>query len=352
MAPKCTKQKLSSQNLNRGFTLVELLVTTLIASVVLIASLGLITDARKRFVSDQVRSQSNQTLRVGMDLVGTDIKNTGDFLQSDINLPVVTVVDGGSPSLPDQLILQRKLISDTLTVCENVNVGSKSTITVAVRPGNSDCPIYSDGNSDNLTDALSLAMRERCEQDGTAGCSRTTPPATGTCDDECVSAYIYDPVDQEGEFFLYSFEEPDSTTSPTLNRIYVGGTATFVNDYEVANKPIIYLMEKRHYSLNANNELQLSVNDQAALPLVNQVANFKISAKVTTNATAQDAFNSTVSVNDASTYLRSTDWQTLEYLEVDVTSIDPSESELTAIRDTDQLELTSRFYPRNALSQD
>lgn len=351
MAPRFTKQKLSSPNSNKGFTLVELLVTTFIASGVLIASLGLITDARKQFVSDQVRSQSNQTLRVGMDMVGTDIKNTGDFLQSDINLPVVTVVDGASGA-PDQLILQRKLLSDTLTVCEDVNTGSKTTITVAVRPGNSDCPIYSDGNSDNLTDALSLAMRERCEQDGTAGCSRTTPPATGTCDDECVSAYIYDPVDQEGEFFLYSFEEPDSTTSPTLNRIYVGGPATFINDYEVANKPIIYLMEKRVYSLNANNVLQLSVNDQAALPLVNEVADFQIQAKVTTNASAQDAFNSTVSVNDASTYLRSTDWQTLEYLEVDVTSIDPSESELTAIRNTDQLQLTSRFYPRNALSQD
>ncbi|NJM68286.1 MAG: prepilin-type N-terminal cleavage/methylation domain-containing protein [Acaryochloris sp. RU_4_1] len=351
MAIKFTKLKPSSPNSNKGFTLVELLVTTLIASVVLGLSLGLITDQRKQFVSDQVRSQSNQTLRVGMDMVGTDIKNTGDFLQSDINLPVVTVINGTSGG-SDQLILQRKLIADSLTVCENVNAGSKTTIKVAIKPGNTDCPVYSDGDGDNLTDALTLAQRERCEQDNTEGCSRTSgPPATGTCDNECVWAYIYDPVHQEGEFFQYSFEEPDSTTNPTFNQIHVGGAATFTNTYEVANKPVIYLIEKRHYSLN-NNVLQLSVNDQPALLLVNQVEDFQVQAKLTNNTSLQTSFNDTASANEASTYVQTTDWQSLEYLQVDVESVDPSESELTAVKNADQLKLSSRFFPRNALSQD
>lgn len=351
MATQFMKLKPSSPNLNKGFTLVELLVTTLIASVVLGLSLGLITDQRKQFVSDQVRAQSNQTLRVGMDMVGTDIKNTGDYLQSDGTLPVVTVVNGTSDG-PDQLILQRKLIADSLTVCETVNSGNRTTIQVAVNPGNSDCPVFSDGNNDNLTDTLTIARRERCEQDGTPGCSRTSALPAGDCDDECVWAYIYDPIDNEGEFFQYSFEEPDSTTNPTLNRIYVGGAATFTHTYEVANKPVIHLMEERHYSLDNSNVLRLSVNRQPSLPLVNQVADFQVRAKLPTNSTPEDEVNHTTSLNDSDTYIRQVDWQTIEFLEVELNSIDPSESELTAVKNPDQLELTSRFFPRNALSQE
>jgi hypothetical protein len=76
-----------------------------------------------------------------------------------------------------------------------------------------------------------------------------------------------------------------------------------------------------------------------------------VQAKLTSTS-SQNSFNDTASANDASTYLRTTDWQSLEYLQVDVESVDPSESELTAVKNPDQLKLSSRFFPRNALSQD
>ncbi|BDM77342.1 PilW family protein [Acaryochloris marina] len=350
MATKFTKLKLFSPTSNKGFTLVELLVTTLIATVVLVSSLGLISDQRRRFVSDQVRAESNQTLRVGLDLIGADIKNTGDFLETDINLPVVTVIDGASGA-PDEIILQRKLISDTLTVCEDVNAGATTTITVAVRPGAGDCPIYSDGNNDDLNDPLTLARRERCEQDDVAGCARNAALAANTCDDECVTAYIYDPVNQEGEFFSYMFEEPDASPNPTLNRIYLGDSATFANTYQLANRPIIYLLEQRHYRLN-NNVLQLSVNRGNFVSIVNQVADFQVQAQLTTNPNPQDSFNSNPSVSgDPGVYQQTTPWQTLQFLQVDLQSVDPSESDLTEL-DADQRQIASRFYPRNARSQD
>lgn len=348
MATKFTKLKLFSPTSNKGFTLVELLVTTLIASVVLVSSLGLITNQRRRFVSDQVRAESNQTLRVGLDLIGADIKNTGDFLETDINLPVVSVIDGAAGA-PDEVILQRKLISDTLTVCEDVNAGVKATITVAVRPGAGDCPIYSDGNNDDLNDPLTLASRERCEQDNVAGCDRVAALASTTCDDECVTAYIYDPVDREGEFFSYMFEEPDATPNPTLNRIFVGDGAAFANTYQVANRPVIYLLEQRHYRLN-NNVLQLSVNRGNFVSIVNQVADFQVQAQLTTNPNPLDAFNSTPG-GDPQTYQQTNPFTSLQFLQVDLQSVDPSESDLTEL-DADQRQISSRFYPRNAKSDD
>ena len=340
MATKFIKLKPSSPSSNKGFTLVELLVTTLISTTILGLSLGLITQQRQQFVSDQVRTQSNQTLRVGMDLVGADIKNTGDYLDTDLDLPTISVIDG-SGNNPDQLILQRKLTPFTLTVCEDVS-GNKSTIIVADTAGTIDgCSTISDGNGDNFNNPLTATRRERCEQDLTPGCSRNAPPAANTCDNECVWAYIYDPIDQEGEFFQYSFEQANSTQ----NWINVGGAATFTKTFEVANKPIIYLLEERHYSLN-NNILMLSTNDQAAVPLVNQVANFQVGVNG-----LPGAFNDTDSGDSPPTYIRSNNWQDINFIQVDITSVDPSESELTAVRNAAQLQLSSQFYPRNALSR-
>lgn len=64
----------------------------------------LIVDQRKLFVEDQNRSQINQNLRAAIDLVGTDVKQTGERLVGNTQFPVVRVVDGGG-IVPDELVL-------------------------------------------------------------------------------------------------------------------------------------------------------------------------------------------------------------------------------------------------------
>lgn len=356
MATKFTKLKPSLRNLNKGFTLVELLVTTLIATTVLGLSLGLIVQQRRQFVSDQVRTQANQTLRTGMTLIGTDIKNAGYYLENNEELPVVSVIDGGSDTNPDILVLQRKLIGDTLPVCTDV-IANQTEIQVAARPDLGECT-FSDGDGDQLTDSLSQAQQYRCNQDGVIGCDRILAPATGTCDEECVWAYIHDPVTNVGEFFQYAFENANSPTNPTLNNIYVGGAETLDNNYPAANNPIIYLLEERQYCLrdeilylvtsggDKDRDCEQDAGEYGFVSLVNQVENFQVQHQLLTDTTLQDGLNETL------TWASAEDWQDLQFLRVTLTSTDPSDSDvITVVEGEDRRQLSAQFFPRNALSR-
>lgn len=141
MVNQFMKLRLSTRSSNSGFTLVELLVTTLISTIILGASLSLIVDQRKQFLTDQNRTQTSQNLRAGMDLIGTDIKLTGERLEEDFEQPGVMLIDAShanNTSDSDELILQRKLIPEKLGVCADVAAGATS-IAVSTASGSGLC---------------------------------------------------------------------------------------------------------------------------------------------------------------------------------------------------------------------
>ncbi|KAI9135010.1 prepilin-type N-terminal cleavage/methylation domain-containing protein [Acaryochloris sp. CCMEE 5410] len=346
MVNQFMKLRLSTRSSNSGFTLVELLVTTLISTIILGASLSLIVDQRKQFLTDQNRTQTSQNLRAGMDLIGTDIKLTGERLEEDFEQPGVMLIDAShanNTSDSDELILQRKLIPEKLGVCADVAAGATS-IAVSTASGSGLC-IFSSNETptaDGLTDLLNIFRDYRCEEDGAAGCARTTALTGSNCDGECTWAYIYNPSTNSGEFFQYAFEEADST-DPELNRIYLGGTATLASAYPAADNPEIYLLEEREYRLNGD-VLELVVNrqDSDALRLINEVQNFEV--------TIQASGVSNSSFNPNSVPSTALNWQNIEHIEVELKTNNPSQSDLITLAE-DKRTLTSRFFPRNIISK-
>lgn len=332
---------------NKGFTLLELIVTLLVASILLGVSLSFIVDQRKLFVDDKDRTQINQNLRAAIDLVGTDIKQAGERIFGIAELPVVRVIDGTS----DELFLQRLVITQVLPVCETATIAQNSTqetIDVSVVGGVDDCN-FSDGNGDGLPDNLGEWQDARHEKDGDSANNRNTNVPQDGCfeqggsDEECLWAYIYDPVEDWGEFFLYSFEAPDGTGN--RYRIYRARSANVANNrwqnaYDPANNPRLYILEEHHYQLvdnprsNDPNDqvLQLVINGQTTQPirLVNQLSNFQVQVEMQDGSTKTD-FNQTTPFND--------DWQQIQSIQVNLTDRDSSQT------------ISSNFFPRNIMSR-
>lgn len=348
MVNQFMKLRQSSQSSNKGFTLVELIVTTFIASAVLGLSLQLITDQRKQFLGDQLRSESNQTLRAGMDLIGTDARIAGDYLQSDSELSVISVIDQSSPSNStdgDVLVFQRKMIPDTIRLCASLN-GTGTALTVAKGPAEAGCGTYSDGNSNSFNDNVDAFRNHRIEADGIAGPNTASIPSVGSCNAESVWAYIHDPINNRGEFFKYAFETSSTSGGVTQNQIHRCDANTWAYSYTYdpavqANNPLIYILEERSYSLNGD-VLTLTENRQTpALRLTNNVEEFQVN--VVTDSATLDSFNPGL--------FEATDWQSIKYLDVSMEAADTSDSELVTLKQS-QRQISSKFFPRNALSRD
>jgi type IV pilus assembly protein PilW len=348
--------------------MIELIVSSLIASIVLVAALSLVAQQREAFLKNQRNTQISQNLRAAMDLIGTDIKQAGERLDSKPELPGISLVQGTDG--PDTLRLQRRLLAIDLSVCENVVEGD-NTITVSINAvDNADDCAFNDvgpdtdgdplsNNPDGLTDNLNTFQSFRCKADGADGCARTTAPAIGDCDDECVWAYIYDPVDDEGEFFQYSFEEAVSG-APSRNRIFRGNAGDFNYDYEAANQPRIYILEEREYSLDDDGILFLRINrqgDDTRLRLVNQLDDFQVRIEHPNLANNPDDGNDDDFNPDLNPQASSPpsweDWQAIENIQVSFITADPANSDLLGGNDPDDEDkrsLSSKFFPRNVLS--
>lgn len=218
----------SNQSLNKGFTVIELVVAAIVSFIVLGISLGLINQQRRQFLTDQARSEANQNLRLAMEFMGNDIQLAGERLSSNMQLPAISLIDGGDTD-PDELVLQRKLLATSLRVCNGFG-GTDTTIAVAYEtspppdPPPLDPPdcSFSDVRDDNQasgsdakTDSLNDFRDYRCSLDNTAGCDRDNlsdiPDKAEDCDEECALAYVHDPTLNsgagDGEFFLYTYED-------------------------------------------------------------------------------------------------------------------------------------------------
>lgn len=363
MAKRFMKRKPFTLSSTEGFTMIELIVSSIIASIVLVAALSLVAQQREAFLTNQRNTEISQNLRAAMDLIGTDIKQAGERLDSKPELPGISLVQG-TAGAPDTLRLQRRLLAIDLSVCEDV-AEDDTTITVAINAvDNADDCAFSDvgpdtdgdpltNNPDSLTDNLNAFQSFRCAADGANGCARTTAPAIGDCDDECVWAYIYDPIDDEGEFFQYSFEDAVSGT-PARNQIHRGNAGNFQYDYEADNQPRIYILEEREYSLDNDGVLFLRINrqgDDTRLRLVNQLNDFQVEVEHP-SLNSGDELNPDLSPQASSPPLWE-NWQAIEHIQVSFITADPANSDLLGGNDPDDVEkrsLSSKFFPRNVLS--
>lgn len=397
----------------QGFTLLELIVASTVSLTILSIALGMLSEQRRWMIGDRTRAVANDGLRIALDLIGQDIKQAGERLElgkgSLGNFPVISIIPGASAAQPSTLVLQRRLLPESLPVCQSiVKETGTVTIDVAVRTGStvancefSHIPPAGGEPSTALstlqpTGNVRLWREFRCTQDGSSA-SSTADPCTTTTSGATAWAYIYDPVTKLGEFFQYSTEENGtcaSFSSRTCQRLRrIGSTWKYSYPLNTANPPRLYLLEERRYSLAPDNDtsrtddhiLQLSINRQPPKRIANQIRDFRVWAKVPTSYTS-NPFNAPTSwgcgasgsnaatspnpdspnqwycttfnfngtpINPDLQLTTDQNWQNLQGIRITLTGINPNEQayKVDETLPNNPLKLSSEFLPRNVTSK-
>jgi prepilin-type N-terminal cleavage/methylation domain-containing protein len=368
--------KLSRSKSDRGFTLLELIISSVVSVAIISAALGAMNSQRQTFLSDRDRININDNMRLALSMLGNDIKQAGERLEQandKLEFPVVQVINGGSAIQPDRIIVQRKQIAEALTICSNITPGS-TYIEVADAKAGADCGSTATRPITALPN-VGRWQSERCKQDSQEGCQTPTTASdcvqTGGSKTECLWGYLYDPVNRRGEFALIYGEQEAACASITgrlcwrFNLVNSGVKPRQFNFTAIpgnaGTQPKLYVLEQREYRLSldlntpattpvtSNDKvLELIVNDQDQRPqrLTNLMDNMQIRVRTGTGATSawNTSFEPQVIPPSSN---RTPDWQTISGIEVELKGLNPTENSKLS---NNQLTLKSQFFPRNVQS--
>jgi type IV pilus assembly protein PilW len=287
--------------------MIELLVALLVSSVIAGAALSVTLSTRALLAKDQSRSQISQDLRLGLDLLGVDIRQAGERLPEDF--PAVEIIDGDGG--PDTLVLRRNLLAEVLPVCDKID---KDTTTEEVRIAKGGtkppqgCPSVPDENADGWPGNLEAWRDYRAAHGG------------------AVKAYVYNPVENQGEFFVH---DGDGSTTHYIHKTDSG---SWMNTYEVTQQCRIYIIEERRYSLQGD-VLQYTVNEDGGAPhgILHGVTDFQVRAEL-----ADGSMVDALGAADG--------WSAISAVEVNV------RGETSVGGEALERNVSSRFFPRNVLS--
>jgi hypothetical protein len=239
-----------------------------------------------------------------------DVRQAGERLPGDV--PALEILDGASGA-PDRLILRRNMLDYSLPLCRDINGGTsadsvfvaKKKITGKIPPG---CAPVGDDDSDGWPDNMQAWKDYRISNGG------------------IVKIYIYDPIVQQGEFFLYDAEDNSTFHLHKYNADH------WQNDYLISNGSRMYMLEQQEFRL-LNGVLQSVINDDTsnALNLVNHIVDFQARAFFS-DGTVQ----TTLGPAD--------DWTELKSVEVRLVGAADLRNR------TMNRNLSARFFPRNILS--
>lgn len=292
------KYKQYSQNSDDGFTLLELLVSVVIGLGAMSIALSSVLTTKNAYRADHTRTKLNQDLRSALDLIGANVRITGENLSS--SFPSFLIVDGGTDS--DELILRRNTRDEILKVCNSITPSSGYDIVFATG-GESGC-IYSD-NVYNYS-SWRTARLERPELS--------------------IPIYLYDIASKQGEWREYIGESDEGTALAITT-----ATASWSNNYSNSSSAV-YMLEEWRFRVR-DNSLELIIN--------NQIDNPQIVAFGVTNFQAQVIYPDGSIVTS---FTNTEDWTDIESIEVSLTASDTFRAKPF------ERTLTGRFFPRNILS--
>lgn len=297
MDNRIMKSRLSSHSSNRGFTLLELLVTTFFGLLISGLVAGSVLTNRHVLARDMVRTRLTQNLRGALDIIALDARIGGQSLGA--SFPAIEVADNGQR---DTLTIRRGLIDEILPLCQAITAGSGGGKAFFAVPGTVQGCSYT-GQTHNY----SAWRTYRISQGGV------------------VDAYIYDSAAKKGEFFKYT-SESDSGTKYNIQR-----SGSWSNSYPIASTAI-YILEEWEFSLNGE-MLQLVQNKDTANP---QNVSFSM-----------DSFSVNVAMQDGSTtssFTKDDPWTQIGGISVTLAGHD------TFSKQNVNRSLTAMFFPRNILS--
>jgi prepilin-type N-terminal cleavage/methylation domain-containing protein len=290
----------SSPSSSSGFTLLELMVASLLGLVVAALCLDSALVQKRIMGRDTVRTRLNQNLRGAIDVLGSDARVAGENLNAAV--PALELTNGAN-SGPDTLVLRRNLSDVVLNNCTTIAAGAQTTkIYLANSTTQSGCIYSAEASKYNAWRNYRLAH------------------------DNAVDAFIFDSVSRQGEFFRYNGEASNSTsywiTRPqgVFSRTYTRYTSW------------IFIMEEWTYGVSGD-LFRVVRNRDTANP-------FNVSFGIT-------AFQVSLLLNDGSTrtsYAATDDWTKVSLIDTTLSGSDTFER-VPIIRSA-----TGRFFPRNVLS--
>ena len=291
-----------------GFSIAEVLVALTLVVVLTGSALAIALSSRSVYDTDLNRTTLNQNLRVGVDLLGIDVRQAGQQLPNDI--PAIQILDraGGGT---DTLILQRNELGVVLPVCKDVQAGTASdAVFVALRRRNPPlgCSPVPDGDADDWPDNLQVWRNYRINHGGE------------------VRAYIYNPTTGEGEFFVY--DQEDNSTF----HIHKRNDDRWQFDYPVDDGSRVYILEEKTYQVTEDIlEFYLNGVTDDVRKLIYSVSDFQATAHLD-DGSIRAAFGA------------GDDWSDIESIEIGLSG------RVRFRGRTMNRTLTTRFFPRNVHS--
>jgi len=294
---------------DRGFSLVELLVAFAVSGIVLAAAMTLAIENRALVTRDQGRAEVNESLRVSLDMMGTDVREAGERLPSDF--PAFEVLDGPSGT-PDTLIVRRNLLDEVLPLCGTITGGLSTNEIPVADYGTSPtagCSPLPDADGDGWADNIGAWRRYRTAHGG------------------ALWAFLYDPVVRRGEWFHYDGEGGSSN-----ERLHRANTDVWSRTYSAANQCRVYLIEERRYYVSGQTlELELDHEDTPR-NVTAGLSDFQVRV-VLQDGTILDGMDASV------------DWSSVQAVELQLTGS-------VAMKDRAVVRtLSAEFLPRNVLSR-
>lgn len=289
-------------------TLVELLVAGMLGLMLIAMTMGATLANQRIYELDLGRTRLNQNIRSALDIVGSDIRQSGERLP--MGFPAIEVING-SDGAPDEIILRRNLADEVMVLCQ------------AITSGTSVSTLY-------LTSGAAGAS-PACVYGGQSTAYNTWSDFR-TAEGGTTDAYIFDFATDQGEF-LEVTGEADSGSSMYLQIT----TKSFENDYAV-DTTAIYLISQWHYSLDTlgsqTDIMQVTENNHTDNPLnvIYGVSDFQVKV-ILNDDTELESFTA------------ANNWTLIKALEVTISGRDKvRKHEVSTV-------LSARFFPRNILSQ-
>lgn len=288
-----------------GFTLIELMVATAMGLILISLVLSASIAGKKILALDFDRTKVNQNLRSAIEMIGIDMVLAGENL--GYSFPTLEVIDGGTD--PDQIVLRRALIPESLTVCNAITAGDiAEDILFAI----------DDGTVDTGVNSASCVYDDsgQLQNYNTWRSFRTANPDA--------QVFIYDVTTGLSEFFPF-VGEGQSAKSYYITR----NSSAWTNSYNYIASSM-FIIEEHRYRI-VDDTLQLIVNQDFNNPLTIADEIQSMNYTITFNDGAQaDSFDPKTAAYN---------WTDIRSIQIDLSSTDTYENSLSSV-----------FFPRNILS--
>ncbi len=307
------RSKVFLQNLtkdpDRGFTIVELLISMTLFLVISAIALSSLISLNKLYHHDVLRAKANQDLRGIFDLVASEVRLVGENLPS--TFPAITLVNGTSGA-PDVLSLRRNILGEVLKLCNTITAGTAaSNLRFSLHSSTSSPTPASCGYTVNLNNYNAWNSHWVAEGSGN------------------VKAYLFNQTTKVGEFFTFN----NIGVSAGYYRLVKQNLGNWVNTYNI-NNGSIYLLEEWELQLDTTNRVLKLINADDTTNFLN-IAN---------NITA---FQAEIEMQDGSTvntFTSADNWREIQAVVITITSTQ------TGSGKTVSRSWTGKVFPRNIIS--